>query len=457
MSENIPYIIAEDGYYYVAYKEKAPVPEIVVSSKGIANGLSEEYNDGWDFGPDSYSPTSTSAIPYTQTSGILEADIYAQSLAKSIYDVIPIKLIGHFILTENPTFPAVNTIDGDYGSGSGFIPIYPQVAIDGNNAVIDVNYVSTATKLFQPESGNKGYYLGYIKNLLINVNDSQPSGYTPIIMASSLDNVQLENIILNLNTNSDGINNAGTSNIIARNIYINLPRSIGVTTGSSSPTGLRFHNVSMDLGTQGNSVNGFAINGGAGANYIYGGRIEGGNNGIYFDSSSNSINGWYIDSIEMDANTNCVGINQVTNSISKIAFINPIFTDPSGRYINVVAGTVTDVYKIGGLYEGAGVNFPTHYPDSLFTAQANGTTAGYVYMTAPNFSNTGKKYIITFDSYENDTTTDQTVDFPLAFSSYAVIVANNTGLTISASTTGITITAPDSTTTYSGIVIIEGY
>ena len=33
MSENIPYIIAENGYYYVAYKEKAKVPEIVVSAK----------------------------------------------------------------------------------------------------------------------------------------------------------------------------------------------------------------------------------------------------------------------------------------------------------------------------------------------------------------------------------------------------------------------------------------
>ena len=79
MSENIPYIIAEDGYYYVAYKEKAKVPEVVVSAKGVANGLSEEYNDGWDFGPDSYDPNSTANPPYTQTSGIQEAlDYIAQ-------------------------------------------------------------------------------------------------------------------------------------------------------------------------------------------------------------------------------------------------------------------------------------------------------------------------------------------------------------------------------------------
>jgi hypothetical protein len=74
---NIPYIIVENGFYYVAYKEKVKVPEVVVSAKGVANGLSEEYNDGWDFGPDSYDPTSTANPPYTQTTGIGEALQYA--------------------------------------------------------------------------------------------------------------------------------------------------------------------------------------------------------------------------------------------------------------------------------------------------------------------------------------------------------------------------------------------
>jgi hypothetical protein len=41
--------------------------------------LSEEYNDGWDFGPDSYDPTSTANPPYTETSGIQEADDYIKS------------------------------------------------------------------------------------------------------------------------------------------------------------------------------------------------------------------------------------------------------------------------------------------------------------------------------------------------------------------------------------------
>ena len=73
----IQYVIQEDGFWYVASKEKNPyVPELTVSAKGIANGLSTEYNDGWDFGPDSYDPTSTASIPYTTTVGWNEAITY---------------------------------------------------------------------------------------------------------------------------------------------------------------------------------------------------------------------------------------------------------------------------------------------------------------------------------------------------------------------------------------------
>ena len=55
------------------------VPEITVSSKGVANGLSTEYNDGYDFGPDSYNPSITSGVPLTQTSGIQEAGDFVNS------------------------------------------------------------------------------------------------------------------------------------------------------------------------------------------------------------------------------------------------------------------------------------------------------------------------------------------------------------------------------------------
>jgi len=93
----------------------------------------------------------------------------------------------------------------------------------------------------------------------------------------------------------------------------------------------------------------------------------------------------------------------------------------------------------------------------VLSASVAGTTAGTVYVEEINYRTNYKKATLNLSGYENDTTTNQIINFPLPFSTTAAITANNTGLTISASTSGITITAPNSTTTYSGIVIVEGY
>ena len=93
---NVAYVVQENGFWYVAYKEKVKVPNVIVSAKGVANGLSEEYNDGWDFGPDSYNPSVTSGVPLTQTSGIQEAINYAYPLGKEI------DLIGHIFKITKP-------------------------------------------------------------------------------------------------------------------------------------------------------------------------------------------------------------------------------------------------------------------------------------------------------------------------------------------------------------------
>jgi hypothetical protein len=83
------YIIAENGFYYVASRHAEPgtynAAVVTVSAKGVANGLSEEYNDGFLFGPDTYDPTSTANPPYTQTSGIQEAINYVYEIAKNNY------------------------------------------------------------------------------------------------------------------------------------------------------------------------------------------------------------------------------------------------------------------------------------------------------------------------------------------------------------------------------------
>ena len=67
-------------------------PYITISSKGLANGLSEYINDGADFGPDSLQADGT----LTQTSGIQEAINYAYPLGKEI------DLIGHIFKITKP-------------------------------------------------------------------------------------------------------------------------------------------------------------------------------------------------------------------------------------------------------------------------------------------------------------------------------------------------------------------
>ena len=87
----------------------------------------------------------------------------------------------------------------------------------------------------------------------------------------------------------------------------------------------------------------------------------------------------------------------------------------------------------------------------------SGTTAGTVTYFEPFAGSAYKKVVLYFNGYENDTTTNQTITYPTAFATVAAVTFNNTGLTLSTSTTTLTITAPDSTTTYTGLVIMEGY
>ena len=80
------YIIKTDGYWFVEAHDIDPSKGYIsVSAKGIVNGLSNQPNDGCDFGPDSYVPNSTASIPYTQTSGIGEALQYGNANNKKVF------------------------------------------------------------------------------------------------------------------------------------------------------------------------------------------------------------------------------------------------------------------------------------------------------------------------------------------------------------------------------------
>ena len=154
----IPYVIQAGSCWYVAYKEKNPfVPEITVSAKGIANHMSEEINDGCDFGPDSYNPSVTSGVPLTQTSGIQEAWNYAFSKTLSIgFGGQPVIHFseGTFYLNEDVTIAGTSTVK-------------PNVVITGSgkkNTWIFINNTNGNGIVFDPAT------LGdiYISNLSIH-------------------------------------------------------------------------------------------------------------------------------------------------------------------------------------------------------------------------------------------------------------------------------------------------
>lgn len=89
------------------------------------------------------------------------------------------------------------------------------------------------------------------------------------------------------------------------------------------------------------------------------------------------------------------------------------------------------------------------------SATLTGTTAGSIVSTMP-MQGVYKKFVAYASGYENNTTTAQTITFPVAFSNPPVILTNTTGLSVTASTTTLTINAPNNTTAYSGLIIVEG-
>ncbi len=91
-----------------------------------------------------------------------------------------------------------------------------------------------------------------------------------------------------------------------------------------------------------------------------------------------------------------------------------------------------------------------------YSGSLAGTTAGSVAYSQINIGGL-KVMILYFNGYENDTTTNQTITFPIAYTNApTVAVGNSTLPAFSTSTTVLTITAPDATTTYTGTAIAVG-
>ena len=496
---NIPYIIVENGFYYVAYKEKVKVPEVVVSSKGVANGLSEEYNDGWDFGPDSYSPTSTSAIPYTQTSGIQEFFDY----------LINNQSLGITGMIKDGVYDLTNAPFQDYTisyDGGDLFPTAQAKILLGNGT----------------PQGSTPYGLTIIASPAPTSSAEVPPAPSPSVGVIFLDKTTgsgtgIQSII--------GVKGSVKSNQYMTSLNIHIIGGIGalVAQGSgisgfdfreaqvldadyimagvfgdwppSEPTNTYQYGLQMPgtLCEYGN-VRSIAITGG-----LYNGVYLGHHPYITIAQIWGEINAFVIGQIVHEGamlgcdveytvnifstyNNTGVAVNTNILSVLHMAVANYNTNDTNGaawmvpqNFLNLPSGTGLGSpihihnLQFGGTYVPSGyytnVDFSRIIIDSIFSdpqynpyiSNTSGTTAGTIEQYLERYSINYKKFVFYFSGYENDSTTNQVIDFIQSFTTVAGITANTTGLTISVTTSGITITAPDSTTTYSGIVIIEGY
>ena len=464
----IQYVIQEDGFWYIASKEKNPyVPYITVSAKGIANGLSTEYNDGCDFGPDSYNPSVTSGVPLTQTSGIWESNAYAYGLATNKNMVIEIKasINSHFVLDVSPSFPSVSGISGSYGPGSGFIPIYPNVAFDFNGSVIDINYAFTS-RVIQLEEGSSGVYIGHIKNVTINVNTAISQEL--INIGSGNLQTSLENIQINGNGNVPiGVvcgSNTSTRNVSMTHVLVGYKPNQGITGlyvynptfyGTQGLSGCYF----MDLSDISDTV---AIIGGRSIDMQY----------LVYINANRNISHLSIIGHNCDAASTPIQITANSYTIDGLTIISQ-FEDPSGYYLYADAGTgiIKHITFSGSELHGApsangyfavtgtveDLTFDNSVSNMFNSLQITGTTAGSLKCKPANIQSGYKKVIIYLDGYENDSTTAQTYTYPVPFSTVAEITSNTASVpVVSTSLTEFSI-APDTTTAYTGIIVIEGY
>jgi len=445
-------------------------PYITVSAKGISNGQSTILNDGADFGPDTMLGATSNdqyGPPYTQSTGIYEAWNYAFSTATlntnttvgngPNYWMQPIHLLeGVFTVNQKIFLSPSKRIVNPKMIGLGSMSTYVYWNFDDNCIEVDhtngnIIYSNIEIGHMQPMAGSNvgagtafftaNYVSGdpsYGKNIFQSY-DLDFSNTFPGLAALSL--TGFWNIILyNIEAYNGGVygglytENTNTVQILG-SIMMNNPNSFYA-----------------------NNVNSLEIYGSQGSN----GGVLSNVNYAYIDSL---VVGRYL---TLNDNINYLHIGYVTNtdSINLLSAITSSSTATVDKlkidYLNVIPNTFIGFVETGSITvndisidtinkgSGSTVSLP-------ILSSTSGPTAGTVDMRFIKYSSSYKELIITFTGYENDTTTNQVINYPMPFTTFPVAIANNPGLNIGATLTTLIINTPDNTTTYNGFMILVGY
>ncbi|MEM3860182.1 MAG: hypothetical protein QW478_12395 [Candidatus Micrarchaeaceae archaeon] len=440
-------------------------PYVTVSAKGIANGLSSIPNDGADFGPDTLLGASSPnqyGPPYTQTSGIQEAWNYATANAYyiEVYDVY--------------IFPCIYLLNGEF-------KIYTPITLG-------IGTLSASSNFAVSISGNG--------QNMSTINYYGPTTTSILTIDTNIDNITLKHF--GMNNKSTGTVDYFISWNSAKGADSNILIIESIVLGGNAPSSYGMYMQNVFIAYIANLV--------SPVTHYFGGVTHssflwyfGGQWSTYLDldgwavayatgiTGANIYGGWQY-KLEMNSykTVNILGTcnevdiyspNEVNieANIGILRLIGAGVYGPSGPLLENTSGTsatigylyIDGVYNLGGgvLIDNTNLTIEqvevrglaNGMPNNLTESTVSGTTAGSVLQNAVIIQTHYKKVMFTFSGYENDTTTNQTINFLFPFSTIAGITTNTTGLTISASTSGITITSPNSTTTYSGIVIVEGY
>ncbi|MEM3860013.1 MAG: hypothetical protein QW478_11540, partial [Candidatus Micrarchaeaceae archaeon] len=478
-------------------------PYVTVSAKGISNGLSNIPNDGADFGPDT---------PGTMTSGIQEAVnyIFAQGggkiqLLSGIFNLdvayvqqkLAVANSYAIEIPENPDANGIMTIEiaGVASSLWDYQVTYNPSAITpviGNaGSIIFFNgYLNAAgsvsSALFgsaPPTSANK--YNNNVNILLTNLTfrtlpPTTSTQYQP--SAINLDNFAgfiLTNVAVDIYTADGSIPNIytlldnysygilvnppsyGNGLAVFDNVYI-VGYGYGLTLGLSStsyPQHQHIKKIFIQFCVQGLTLG----NVGSYNPKIDYADIEQCTYPVLFtNTSSIDLLGAYMTFQSEGAWSSTFWSN------AKQIFTTTGTGNVFGEIDFYASGiSVADTPLLGGTnpqllatlilhqmntYGSAGL-----YPYTSYGVSIAGPTAGTIQEILVSYRPI-MKYILYFDGYENDTTNTFPIYYFEAFSSFVAITANTTGLSLElVGLTELVILTTGSTTTYSGIVILEGY
>ena len=507
----IPYVIQEGSLWYVAYKEKNPfVPEITVSAKGIANHMSEEINDGYDFGPDSYNPSVTSGVPLTQTSGLQEAVNYGGN-----NNDVDIDIVGEIAIGTTVVLPAgknvsirgflYNTNGNGANNSRGASAIVPTTSMSGYlidskstslkiSGILfggyDISTISDSSTVFNPNVNGITFssahtLIDYCKFTFLNTAINVGGSGGPRMIAHShftycgnynvITQPECELVLDSDEWFTNGSKNSPPAYLECLGIDGNTYDSptIRISNGNFANTYLCTEGaISYGNGAWIQIANTF-IDGGYAFAPLY---LNSNANAGHIKASNLIFSNNYTGTFESLINITSGTALSTVIDINNFTYVNPpssgiswyfVYQQSSGVYCpnlvltlnmtslldasmnpnnNTTLSNNTDFYK----------NIDISY-SYLFQTTVSGTTAGSFTASQSKSKRSYKKVLIYLDGYENDSTTAQTYTFPVPFSTVAVITNNSASVPgVSTSLTEFSI-APDTTTAYTGIIVIEGY